>query len=212
MAAGWVVVLNGAPRSGKSSIATVIQETFDGPWMNLGVDVFSQHVTPPRYRPGMGLRPGGGERPDIEALIPALYAAFYDSVAAHARHGLNVVADVGHHDACAAPLHPLRDAARRLRGLPALLVGVRCPIEEIMRRRDAGQPGREGRYATSGPDGEIPGPVLRWQHHVHQPGIYDLEIDTSALTPEAAAASIRARLAGPPPTAFRQLAADPAPD
>jgi chloramphenicol 3-O-phosphotransferase len=28
---GWIVVLNGAPRSGKSSIVTVIQETFDGP-------------------------------------------------------------------------------------------------------------------------------------------------------------------------------------
>jgi chloramphenicol 3-O phosphotransferase len=115
------------------------------------------------------------------------------------------VADVGHHDAYAAPLHPLRDAARRLRDLPALLVGVRCPIEEIMRRRDASPPGR---YATSSPDGETPGPVLRWQHHVHQPGIYDLEVDTSTLTPEAAAATIRTRLAGPPPTAFRQLAAD----
>ena len=52
--AGWIVVLNGPPRSGKSSIVEVIQETFDGPWMNLGVDVFSRRVTPPRYRPGMG--------------------------------------------------------------------------------------------------------------------------------------------------------------
>ena len=206
---GWVVVLNGAPRSGKSSIAAVIQETFDGPWVNLGVDVFSRHVTPPRYRPGMGLRPGGGERPDIESLIPALYAAFYDSVAAHSRHGLNVVADVGHHDAYAAPLHLLRDAARRLDGLPALLVGVRCPVDEIMRRRDADP---EGHYATSGPGGEIPAPVLRWQRHVHDPGIYDLEVDTSAMSPEAAAAAIRAGLAGPPPTAFRQLAAYPGGD
>jgi len=203
MAAGWVVVLNGAPRSGKSSIAAVIQETFDGPWMNLGVDVFSRHVTPPRYRPGMGLRPGGGERPDIEALIPALYAAFYDSVAAHSRHGLNVVADVGHHDAYAAPLRLLRDAARRLDGLPALLVGVRCPVDEIMRRRDASP---DGHYATSGLGGEIPAAVLRWQCHVHDPGIYDLEVDTSAMSPEASAAAIRARLAAPPPTAFRQLA------
>jgi chloramphenicol 3-O phosphotransferase len=201
------VVLNGAPRSGKSSIAAVIQETFDGPWMNLGVDVFSQHVTPPRLRPGIGLRPGGGERPDVEALIPGLYAAFYDSVAAHSRHGLNVVADVGHHDAYSVPLGVLPDAARRLRGLPALLVGVRCPVEVIMRRRDAGQPGREGRYATSGPGGEVPGPVLRWQRHVHQPGIYDLEVDTSVLSPEAAAALIRERLGGPPPAAFRQIAA-----
>jgi chloramphenicol 3-O phosphotransferase len=110
---GRVVVLNGAPRSGKSSIAAVIQETFDGPWMNLGVDVFSQHVTPPRLRPGMGLRPGGGERPDIEALIPALHAAFYGSVAAHARHGLNVVVDAGHHDANSAPVSVLPDAAPR---------------------------------------------------------------------------------------------------
>ena len=204
---GWIVVLNGAPRSGKSSIAAVIQETFGGPWLNLGVDVFSQHVMPPRYRPGMGLRPGG-ERPDIEALIPALYAAFYDSVAAHARQGLNVVVDVGHHDAYSVPLNVLPDAARRLRGLPALLVGVRCPPEVIMRRRDAGQPGREGRYAVSGPCGEIPEPVLRWQRYVHQPGIYDLEIDTSAVTPETAAALIRERLGGPPPSAFRRLAGD----
>ena len=28
---GWIVVLNGPPRSGKSSVADVIQETFDGP-------------------------------------------------------------------------------------------------------------------------------------------------------------------------------------
>jgi chloramphenicol 3-O phosphotransferase len=134
---GWVVVLNGAPRSGKSSIVKVIQETFEGPWMNLGVDVFHRCVTPPRYRPGMGLRPGGGERTEVEALIPALYAAFYDSVAAHSRQGLNVVVDVGHHDAYSTPLRVLPDAARRLRGLPAWLVGVRCPIEVIMARRDA---------------------------------------------------------------------------
>ena len=55
---GQIVILNGAPRSGKSSIVAAIQETFDGVWMNLGVDVFVRHVTPERYRPGIGLRPG----------------------------------------------------------------------------------------------------------------------------------------------------------
>ncbi len=39
-------MLNGPPRSGKSSIVKVIQETFEGPWMNLGVDIFSRCVTP----------------------------------------------------------------------------------------------------------------------------------------------------------------------
>ncbi|HEX4088759.1 MAG TPA: hypothetical protein VHZ33_08575 [Trebonia sp.] len=208
VAPGQIVVLNGPPRSGKSSIAAVIQETFDGPWLNLGVDVFSQFVTPPRLRPGIGLRPGGGERPDLEELIPALFAAFYDSVAAHSRHGLNVVVDVGHHDAYAKPLPVLPDAARRLAGLPALLVGLRCPLHVIMQRRNAGQPGREGRYRTSGPGGGIPEPVRRWQREVHRPGLYDLEIDTAAVTPEIAAAMIRERLDGPAPTAFRQLAGE----
>ena len=200
------MVLNGPPRSGKSSIVKVIQETFEGPWMNLGVDVFGQ-VIPRRYWPGMGLRPGG-DRPDIEALIPAFCRAFYDSVAAHSRQGLNVVADVGHHDGYSAPLGVLPDAGRRLSGLPALLVGIHCPVEVIMARRDAGHPGREGQYVTSGPGGEVPAPVLRWQQHVHEPGVYDLEIDTSTVTPEAAAAMIRSRLNGPPPRAFSQLAAN----
>lgn len=106
------MVLNGAPRSGKSSIVRVIQDTFEGAWMNLGVDAFNRCVLPPRYSPGMGLRPGG----------------------------------------------------------------------------------------------EVPEPVRRWQRHVHEPGTYDLEIDTSVVTPRAAAAMIRDRLAGPPPSAFRRLA------
>lgn len=118
-----------------------------------------------------------------------------------------MVADVGHHDGYSAPLEILPDAARRLSGLPALFVGVRCPVEVIMARRDAGQAGREGQYATSGPGGEVPQPVLRWQQRVHEPGVYDLQIDTSTVTPQAAALMIRNRMDGPPPQAFRQLAA-----
>lgn len=70
---GQIIILNGAPRSGKTSIARAVQERFDGVWINLGVDVYEQ-ATPARYRPGIGLRPGG-ERPGLEALVPGLYAA-----------------------------------------------------------------------------------------------------------------------------------------
>jgi chloramphenicol 3-O phosphotransferase len=203
---GRIVVLNGAPRAGKSSIAAAIQDSFDGPWMNFGVDAHVRHVTPPRYRPGIGLRPGG-ERPDLEPWVPVFYAALYESVAAHARLGLNVVVDVGHHDAHSVPRDTLRDCARRLAGLPALLVGVRCPLEEIMRRRRAEQPGREGEYATAMAAEPVPAPVLLWQREVHRPGIYDLEVDTSQLSPEACAAAIRRRLDDPdPPSAFCRLA------
>jgi len=203
---GWIVVLNGAPRSGKSSIVAAIQDWDDGPWMNLGVDVHVRQVTPPRYRPGIGLRPGG-ERPELEPWVPVFYAALYESIAAHSRLGLNVVADLGHHDAYSAPLGILRDCARRLASLPALLVGVCCPVGEIMRRRRAGQPGREGEYVAGSAEDPVPEPVLRWQREVHLPGIYDLELDTSVLSPADCAAAIRRRLDDlASPTAFRRLA------
>lgn len=203
---GQVVILNGAPRSGKSSIVAAIQETFDGVWMNLGVDTFVREATPPRYRPGIGLRPGG-ERPDLEPLVQAMYAAMYESIAAHCRLGLNVVVDVGHHDAYSRPLDILVDCARRLADLPVLFVGVRCPIDAIMARRNTGQAGREGIYQTGSVDDPIPLPVRMWQREVHRPGVYDLEIDTSRLSPKECAAVIRRRLdGGPPGTAFERIA------
>ena len=203
---GQIVILNGTPRSGKSSIAEVIQESFDGPWMNLGVDTFVRHVTPERYRPGIGLRPGG-ERPELEPLIEVLYAAMYESVAAHSQLGLNVVVDVGHHDGYSQPRRILEGCARRLDGLPVLFVGVRCPIEVIVERRNAGQAGREDGYVRGSEDDPIPDPVRRWQEAAHAPGVYDLEVDTSTLSPEHCAEAIQRRLVdGPLPTAFRELA------
>ncbi|MCY3911736.1 MAG: chloramphenicol phosphotransferase [Chloroflexi bacterium] len=200
-AMGQIVILNGAPRSGKTSIAAVIQDTFDGPWMNLGVDAWMSGVMPRRYSPGIGLRPGG-ERPDLEPLVARFYAALYESIAAYSRLGLNVVSDFGHHDGFAVPRGILPDCARRLRGLPVLLVGVRCPIEVILERRRAtgwGDSRSEG-FSESGAE--------RWQREVHHHGIYDLEVDTSVMCPQECAQAIRQRLdTGPPPTAVQRLAA-----
>ncbi|HYN89821.1 MAG TPA: hypothetical protein VER55_14910 [Ardenticatenaceae bacterium] len=197
---GQIIVLNGAPRSGKSSIVKVIQETFDGLWMNLGVDRFMQ-MTSARHLPGIGLRPGG-ERQDIEPLVPLLYRAMYESIAAHSRAGLNVVVDVGHHDGYAVPRGILPDCAGRLSSLPVLFVGVRCPVEMIMERR------RATGWSADAADAPVPEPVRLWQEAVHVPGIYDLEVDTSLLSPEACAALIRQHLeTGPVPSAFQRLAA-----
>lgn len=192
---GQIVVLNGPPRSGKSSIVTVIQDAFEGVWMNLGVDVFARQVTPKRYQPGMGLRPGEEDHV-VYSLQPALYAAFYGSIAAHSRAGLNVVADVGHHRR-----EILVDCARRLERLPVLFVGVHCPIEVIMQRRNASP---AGHYATGSVE-DPPPPVRRWQTQVHVPGIYDLEVDTSVLSPAECAEEIRRRLNDGPGTAFERL-------
>jgi chloramphenicol 3-O phosphotransferase len=199
---GQIVILNGVPRSGKSSIAAAIQDMFDGIWMNLGVDKFKK-MTPNRYQPGIARRLGG-ERPDLELLVVVMYQAMYEAIAAYSRLGLNVVVDVGHHDSYSVPRAVLPDCARRLSGLPTLFVGVRCPMEVVLERRRT----TWGGQADSEDVGRVPELISRWEEAVHTPGIYDLEVDTSILGPEACADLIRKRLEqGPPSSAFQRLAA-----
>jgi chloramphenicol 3-O phosphotransferase len=187
-------------------------------WLNLGVDAFAA-ATPERFRPGVGLRPGG-ERPDLEDAVVTLFDVLYGSVVAGSRAGLNVVVDVGHHDDYSRPLGILPRVAATLRALPAYLIGVRCPVEVVMKRRDAGAGGAGAggagaggagaggaRYVTSGSGGTIPDVVHRWERAVHDPGIYDLQVDTSSCSAEACAAAIERRLEEGPPAAFAALAA-----
>lgn len=183
---GQIVILNGAPRSGKSSIA----EAMVG-WENLGVDRWMREHTPDEFRPGIGLRPGG-ERPDLESFIQESFRDFYKWVGAAARSGQNVVADIGFHRWYAQPFDPFSGAMRAWADLPVLVVGVRCPIETIMARRNAGGDG----YAKGTADVPIPAPVQRWQDAVHEGKAYDLEVDTSVLTPQECVALILAELAG----------------
>ncbi|GMA61311.1 chloramphenicol phosphotransferase [Alicyclobacillus fastidiosus] len=157
-------------------------------------------ITPDRYQPGIGLRPGG-ERPDLEPLIVTLYRAMYESIALHSRLGINVVVDVWHHDVYSESRNILPTCADILKDLPVLFVGVRCPLETVMERRIATW---NMGYAE---DGSVPQPVVLWQESVHVPGIYDLEVDTSELSSEVCANSIRKRLEdGRASTAFRRIA------
>ena len=197
--AGRIVILNGAPRSGKSSIARAMQQQLAGSWINLGVDAQNASL-PAALLPGIGLRPGG-ERPDLEPAVLRLYLALYDAIAAHARQGFDVVADLGHHDAYSRPLGILPQCARLLAGFDVLFVGIRCPVDVIMARRNADP--QDGFYAH-GPG--VPAPVQRWQDAVHRPGIYDLEVDTGAMRPGDCVAAIDAALSGPH-SAFTRIAA-----
>ncbi len=192
---GRVFILNGAPRSGKSSIARAIQAINDVPTMNLGVDV-TMAGTPPSLLPGIGLRPGG-ERPDLEDFVQAGYRALFDSIAAHARSGIDVVSDLGVHDRHSRPLAIWAEAARRLDGVAAYIIGVRCPLSAILQRRAA----HPDRYETTDEDQVSPA-VLRWDEAVHDPGWYDLEVDTSVLTADECATAILNDLAGRSPSAL----------
>ena len=199
-AGGRIVILNGAPRSGKSSIVAAIQESFDGAWHNLGVDR-AMRTTPAELLPGIGLRPGG-ERPDLEEYVQQQFAALYESVAALCEQGGNVVVDVGHHDSYTRSLGTLRAAAERLEGLPAWLIGVMCPLDVVMHRRDSDS---DAGYLGTTDQGTVQEQVRRWQIEVHRPGIYDAVVVASELTPNACAEAIAHRLLTAP-TALSRIA------
>jgi chloramphenicol 3-O phosphotransferase len=186
---GLIVILNGAPRSGKTSIARAIQQLDDRVWLNIGVD---GHIgaLPDRLKPGIGLRPGG-ERSDLEDIIPTLYAGLFESIAAHARLGFNVVADLGIHDRYSRPLGIWRVYSRCFEGFGRLLAGVRCSAAENARRRDESG----AIYAGTLPDGKIDSIVAVWEDAVHDGVVYDLELSTETLSPSACAAQIIEALA-----------------
>jgi chloramphenicol 3-O phosphotransferase len=173
----------------------VIQAISEIPTVNLGVDS-TMAATPPGLLPGIGLRPGG-ERPDLEPFVRASYCALFDSIAAHARHGIDVVSDLGIHDGYSRPLAIWAEAATRLDGLAAYVIGVRCPLDAILERRAV----HPDRYETAAGN-QVPPAVLRWDEAVHDPGWYDFEVDTSKLSPDRCAAAVLDELAARPPRAL----------
>ena len=197
---GRIVILNGVSRAGKSTLARAVQEGVPGVWMHIGMDAHKA-CTPPSLQPGLGLRPlteMGQVNRRVEAHIPILFAALYESVAAHARLGLDVVMDINHHESYSMPYGILGDCARRLAGLPVLFVGVRCPLDVIWERRAATWGQVPGSVAA-----DVTAAVELAQTASHAHGHYDLEIDTSVYSPAEGADLIGQRVAdGPPGSAF----------
>lgn len=185
-----LIVLNGVPRSGKSSIAAEVLRLGGGPWVNLGVDSLRGQL-PERLQPGIGLRPNAG-RQDLEPYVRTLFLGLYASAIGWLDAGVSVCMDVGHHDAFRRPLGTLPACARLVGDRNALLVGVRCGLDEIGARREA--------TAMAVAEERL----WDWESAIHSPGVYDLEVFTDRCTPEEAARAILSFQGAP--EAFLRLA------
>src|SRR4051794_8302809 len=180
---GRVIVLNGTSSSGKSTLVKAIQAMLDGPWLGVGIDtvVFAlpkAYLDQPlwsevfRYVP---TEPGAPAPFRIETgeLGVRLVHGLHGMVAALVAAGHDVIVD---HVLLEGDWLP--DLRSRLGEADLLVVGVRCPLEVVVERE------RNRRDRTIG--------QAAAQHDVIHGGGYDVEVDTSVLTPEDAAAVIAA--------------------
>jgi chloramphenicol 3-O phosphotransferase len=198
---GRVIVLNGTSSAGKSTLLRALQARLDGPWLGVGIDTVV-FALPARYldQPGWSevfryvpTEPGAAAPFRIESgeLGMRLFDGLHRMVGSLADAGLSVIVDH-------VLLEPawLPDLAARLEGHDVLFVGVRCPLEVVVERERARRDRTVGQAAA------------QWEV-VHRAGGYDVEVDTSELSPEAAADVIAAAVeSGVPAVPFGRVVRD----
>ena len=186
---GRIILINGTSSSGKSTIVRGLQSTLPDLWLEMGIDRFA-HALPGRVggQPTWTLlfryvRPDGrSDGPftiETTGLGHQFIAGMHAAAAAIADAGLNVIVDH-----VLVEQAWLDDCSRRWAGFDVLFVGVRCPLEVVLRRE------LERRDRTLGQAEAQFGIVHRWADR------YDLEVDTSVLTPDEAVALIAGTLDG----------------
>jgi chloramphenicol 3-O phosphotransferase len=177
-----VIFLNGVSSSGKTTIARVLQATLPVPYLHVQLDSFEQ-MLPDRYDEGSLF--------DWPVLFPRLLSGFHRSIAELAGVGNNLIVD---HVAVYREGWPstLIECAYLLAPYGAFLIGVHCPLDELLRREQA----RGDRPA---------GTAARQFERVHHYGIYDFEFDTSVSQPEDCARAIISHVMGREPLAFAGL-------
>jgi chloramphenicol 3-O phosphotransferase len=177
-----IILLNGTSSAGKTTLAKALQKVMDVPYLHVPVDSFEDMI------PGSDKfgEPGSGS---WQPIFNRVISGFHHSLAALANTGSNLIVD---HLLVQGvePHNWLEECLDQVAPFTVYLVGVHCPLEELRRRE------------TARGDRGI-GLAERQLSQVHQHGVYDLEVDTSLLSPEECAILIKKRVElGPAPTAL----------
>jgi chloramphenicol 3-O phosphotransferase len=177
-----IILLNGISSAGKTSIAKVLHQTMDAPYLQVSIDAF-EDMLPDRYHEGGPFA--------WEALFPRLLAGYHRAIASLAGAGNNLIVDhvMVYREGWSSTL---ADCVTVLEPFLVYFIGVRCSLEEAKRRELV----RGDRFI---------GTAERQFTLVHRHNLYDMEVDTTNTTPEACAEQIRAFVARSSPTAFARL-------
>ena len=207
---GGIIVVSGTSGAGKSTTCAAFAKRAEDPWLMFGMDLLVGTLFPPQYTVfGKKRSQGyGGNTFGPEMGWPAV-RAMHAMIAAAARTGQNMIVD--HLMFLDPPI--LQDCIWALDGLPVLFVNLRPPLEVLVERvttREIVLPppmveaagGMDGVRALAG---ELEALVPWFFEHAYANDRYDLEIDSSALSPEQVSGRIEARLRQGPGSAFAEL-------
>ncbi|MBI5965979.1 MAG: AAA family ATPase [Chloroflexi bacterium] len=180
-----IIFLNGTSSSGKTSLLKALQNQLREPYLDMGIDRFIW-MLPKRYldRPLWDDVLGKAHHSGPVGLI--LFSGMHHAIAAAASRGNNVVADHVFVEKAWAD-----ECANLFADMNAYLIGIHCPLE-VLEQRERGRKDRTLGQARAQFD------------VIHRYTKYDLEVDTSLLTPEQCAQKIIERLQSPP-VAFKKL-------
>ena len=195
---GRVIVLNGTSSAGKSTLIRALQARLDGAWLGVGIDTVvyalpKAYLDLPLWGEVFRYVPAEPDSPAPFRIVTGelghrLVEGMHRMVASLADAGLSVIVDH-------VLLEPgwLPDLATRLAGHEVLFVGVRCPLEVVVRREAERKDRTIGQAAAM-------------FDVVHRAGGYDTEVDTSLQSPDEAAATIvEALIGGFPATPFARV-------
>jgi chloramphenicol 3-O phosphotransferase len=172
-----VIVLNGGSSSGKSSIARALQQVLPQLWLTFGVDAFIDALPGRGHSPRADIASTPNGAVEIGPGFKACEDAWREGLATMARAGAPLILDEVFLSGGEA-----QTAMRAiLQGLHVLWVGVRC---------DAGVAADRETHRSD----RIPGMARAQAERVHVGVSYDIQVDTTATSPEACARLITAHL------------------
>lgn len=207
VAPGSIIILNGAPSVGKSSIQKALQNIMDEPYLSLGIDNLMVGTLPERCITGELFKKGkpkagvegmhGFYEHDAEGkkfkleFGPAcrnLVRGMHRSFAAMANERNNIIVDYILYDQNWLP-----DLVDALYGYNVYFIGVKAPLDIVQKRE---------KKSGASPEGH----ARAYYDTVHEHGEYDLIVDTLELSPEQAAEKIKKFVKEHPrPKAFKHL-------